>query len=113
MNKSKRAVIALLFLCSILFLTQPDKDDIYDWLEHEQGITQRDDSNEAIAFGLFKKDGKQIQEMFSHYRNTGLFASEEKVFYDENGESFTIRVFGIAGQLFLMEEGPVWDWLNN
>ena len=113
MKKRKRAVIVLLLLCSILFLTQPDKDDIYDWLASEQGITQRDDSNEAIAFGLFKKDGKQIQEMFSHYRNTGLFASEEKVFQDENGESFTVRVFGIAGQLFLMEEGPVWDWLNN
>lgn len=62
---------------------------------------------------MFKKEGTPIQEMFSHYRGTGLFMSEEKLFYYENGDSFTIRVFGIAGQLFLMEEGPVWDWLNN
>lgn len=112
MKKRKRAVILLLLVSSILILTKPDNDDIYNWLEDEQGITQKDDSREAISAGFFKKEGKQIQEMFSHYRSAGLFVSEEKVFYYETGESFTIRVIGIAGQLIPMEDGPLWEWLN-
>ena len=112
MTKKNKAGLLILDLLFTLYITTPTEADVYDWLESEHGITQKDETRQAIGAGHFKMKDTRIQEMSSHYRHAPFFSSTEKDFYYENGESFTIRLLGIANQLVPMEDSELWEWLN-
>ncbi|RLL48543.1 hypothetical protein D8M04_03350 [Oceanobacillus piezotolerans] len=93
-----------------MIFTNPSKADYNQWILKENGIECNGEDQDEKCI----KDNKEIRikNNSSHFRNTGLFSSYEKYVEFENGEKITIRLFGVFGNLFPMDDGILWEILN-
>lgn len=116
MSRRTKAFVLFLFITFILIITNPNDEDVYNWLSNDYNIESKDYSkdikNPDYRHGLFEKNGTKIQDISSHLRDFGVFMSVEKEFKYENGEVFTIRGLGILSKLFPMNDNILWKWLN-
>ncbi|GIP18159.1 hypothetical protein J40TS1_38010 [Paenibacillus montaniterrae] len=94
----------------IMLVTKPSHEKFEKWILQEYEISCEFDMN---LFDVCDKDEKRIDFKSSHFRNSVFLASYEKKYEYENGEKLTIRTLGAVGMLFRMNEGFLWDLLNN
>jgi hypothetical protein len=94
--------IGLIISLSIMLITTPSHERFEKWILQEYGIRCE-----------FYKDERRIDFKSSHFRNSAFFASYEKRYEYEDGEKLTVRTLGVLGVLLRMNEGFLWDLLNN
>lgn len=58
------------------------------------------------------KDNAQIDFKSSHLQRAPFYVSYEKTYQLDNGDRLIIRVLGVLGLIFNMNEGYWWEVLN-
>jgi hypothetical protein len=102
--------IGLIISLSIMLITTPSHERFEKWILQEYGIRCEFDK---YLIDVCYKDEKRIDFKSSHFRNSAFFASYEKRYEYEDGEKLTVRTLGVLGVLLRMNEGFLWDLLNN
>lgn len=105
----KLITIGLIILLSIMVISTPSQERFDTWILEEYEINCEIDKN---FVDNCIKDEKDINFMSSHFRNAGLFASYEKNYKYDNGETATLRTLGVLGTLIRMNDGFLWEILN-
>ncbi|SIS45077.1 hypothetical protein [Salimicrobium flavidum] len=100
-------LIGIVFVTLVfgMVITTPSESAFDRWVADEHGIQCEGDGN-------CQKGQQYLSFSSSHFKNAGVFVSEERTFEDSNGEETTIRTLGVFGQLIDMERGDLWEMLN-
>ncbi|MGO1469434.1 MAG: hypothetical protein ACTHW2_05370 [Tissierella sp.] len=101
----KKVIIFIsgLFIVSlilVLFSPTPSEDYYYKWLEDEYNIKRTMDKD---GFYDYTKDDINI----SFSNSSAKLGAKEENFKYENGETLTIRSYGIFGKFFEIDEDSV------
>lgn len=87
----------------------PSKDRFDKWILQEYEINCEVDMN---LMNECYKDEKKIDFKSSHFINAAFYASYEKKYQFEDGETVIFRTLGVFGTLLKMNEGLLWEILN-
>jgi len=102
--------IGIIISLSMMLITTPSYERFEKWILQEYDIRCEFDKH---LIDICYKDERRIEFKSSHFRNSAFFASYEKKYEYEDGEKLTIRTLGVLGVLLRMNEGLLWDLLNN
>ncbi|TGB04935.1 hypothetical protein [Halobacillus salinus] len=97
--------ITIVVLVLGMVVTTPSEAAFNRWVSEKHNINSEIDGNCL--------NGKsQIRFSSSHFKNAGVFASQEQKFEDPDGGEIIIRTLGVFGQLIEMENSKLWEVLN-
>ncbi|SFJ30479.1 hypothetical protein SAMN04487936_101606 [Halobacillus dabanensis] len=97
--------LAIVVLVFGMVVTTPSEAAFNSWVSEKHHINCESD-------GSCLNGESQIRFRSSHFKNAGLFASQELKFEDPHGGEKIVRTLGVFGQLIEMEKSKLWDILN-
>lgn len=97
---------SLLLLIVFMGLSTPSINQFDEWIEENYQLA-------CDEFGNCQYDDRQLFFHSFHVRNAFIFSSYEKIYVDEDGKKYLLRLFGMFHTIFLVEEGELWKSLYN
>jgi len=104
-------IALFLFILLVMIFTNPSETKFHQWIQEEYDLECR---LTGQHFDYCLNDGKEMRLTSSAYsfKNTGIYSTNKRELVFENGDKIAIRVLGVFGMLFSMEDGKLWEILN-
>ncbi len=93
-----------------MVITNPSKAEFNRWILRENGIVCKDEGQNEKCM---RNDQEMVIKNSSyHLRNIGIFSSFEGDFEFVKGEQIEVKILGIFGNVYPMEDGLLWEIVN-